>query len=38
MWGVDDFEDVLASHEAESCGGGLEVVDGLSHVPLGAEY
>ena len=37
MRGVDDAEDVFAGDEAEAGGGGLEIVDGLTHVAFGAE-
>lgn len=37
MRAVDDPEHILAAHQAEAGGGALQVVDGLPHVPLGAE-
>jgi len=35
---VDDAEDVFTAHEPEARGRALQVVDGLTHVALGAEH
>ncbi|CUS09661.1 unnamed protein product [Tuber aestivum] len=35
--GVDDFEDIVRTDEAEARNRALQVVDGLTHIPLGGE-
>lgn len=37
MWFIADFENILTVDVTETIVGGLEIVDGLSHITLGSE-